>query len=78
MIYNHFPARGLNLSFEDMCGEPSMRWFSPAGKGLVQDFVRGELAEDEIIRIAYAARHHPHVEHAISNFITASCNKRKR
>ena len=76
MLFKHFPARGLNLSFEDLCREPSMQWFSPAGQGLVQDFVRGELTEGELIRIAHAAPRRPHVDNAISTFIR-SCKQRQ-
>ena len=77
MIYNHFPARGLQLSFQDLCGEPSMRWFTPAGQGLVQDFVRGELTEEVLIRMARAAPRRPNVDNAINSFINTSCKKRR-
>ena len=77
MLYAHFPAKGLTLSFEDLCGEPSMRWFSPAGQGLIQDFVRGELTEEELIRMAHATRRRPNVDNAINTFI-ASASKRQR
>ncbi len=69
MIYSHFPARGLNLNFEDLCGEPSMRWFSPAGQGLIQDFVQGELTADELIQIARAAPHHSNLDNSINSFL---------
>ena len=76
MIYNHFPAKDLKLSFDDMCREePSMNWFSHAGQGLIQDFVRGELTEKELIRIARAAPKHPNVDNAIKSFLNDSCNK---
>ena len=77
MIYNRFPSRGLDLSFEELCGEPSMRWFSPAGQGLIRDFVQGELTEEELIRIAHAVRRRTNVDDAISNFIAASCKRQK-
>ena len=69
MIYYHFPSRDLHLSFEELCGEPSMRWFSPAGQGLIRDFVQGELTEEELIRVAHAAPRRPNVDDAINNFI---------
>ena len=75
MLYAHFPAKGLTLSFEDLCGEPSMRWFSPAGQGLIQDFVRGDLTEGELIQMARAARRRPNYENAINSFITASLKR---
>ena len=55
MLYDDFPAKGLTLSFEDLCGEPSMRWFSSAGQGLIRDFVQGGLTEEELMRIVHAA-----------------------
>ena len=75
MLYGRFPANGLTLSFEDLCGEPSMRWFSPTGQGLIQDFVQGELTEAELIRIAHSARRRPNVGNAINTFITESRKK---
>ena len=56
MIYNRFPSRGLDLSFEELCGEPSMRWFSPASQGLIQDFARGELSGEELFQVASAVQ----------------------
>ena len=77
MLYDHFPAKGLTLSFEDLCGEPSMRWFSPAGQGLIQDFVQGELTEEELIRMTRATRRRPNVDNTINAFIAASCKKQR-
>ena len=70
MIYNHFPARGLSLSFGEMCGEPSMQWFNSAGQGLVQSFVRGDLTKEDLIRIAHAIPDRGNMDACIQKFIS--------
>ena len=77
MLYSRFPARDIVLTFEDMCGEPSMEWFSPVGQSLIQNFVRGELTEAELRTMACATRRRPNIDNAISTFIDASLKERR-
>ena len=77
MLYHHFPARDLNLTFEDLCGEPSMDWFSPAGQGLIRDFVRGEITEEELSRMAQVTRRRPNVDNAVNTFVADSCKRQR-
>ena len=68
MIYRCFPKRGLLLTFAKLCGEPGLQWFSAAGQCLLEDFVRGDISKEELIRIPRAKRSRPHVENAINDF----------
>ena len=76
MLYERFPATSQNLSFEDLCGEPTMDWLSPVGKGLLHGYVRGELTPEDLARMARVPRRRPNVENAIREFVAS--RKRQR
>ena len=68
-IYKHFPSRDPDFKGDELWGEPSLRWFSPAGQGLVKSFVRGELSLEELNRVVQAAPHRPNMDNFIANFM---------
>ena len=70
MIYKAFPNPQLNLTFEQLCEEPTLDWFSSGGKGPRRRLrARSELTEAELIQIARARRKRPHVDRATEHFI---------
>ena len=76
MLYERFPAADKKLSFEDLCGEPTMDWLSPVGQGLLHGFVRGELAQHELASMARVPHRRPNVDNAIRDFVT-SCKRQR-
>ena len=76
LMYERFPAE-QKLTFQDLCGEPTMDWLSPVGKGLLHGLVRSELAQEDVARIAGLLRRRPNLDNAIREFVVAS-RKRQR